>query len=103
MGWKVYNLFAFPLFESYLLNRIRLYSTRTFKPLGTLKYHKSACQCVEFARSGDRSLGIGPRVLADDDDDEFAFNEKEDRTRWLLGGGKDNRVTVWSLISFEKF
>ena len=42
-------------------------------------------------------------MLADDDDDEFNFNEKEDRTRWLLGGGKDNRVTVWSLISFEKF
>jgi len=41
-------------------------------------------------------------VLADDDDDEFNFDEKEDRTRWLLGGGKDNRVTVWSLISFEK-
>lgn len=82
--------------------RIRLYSTRTFKPLGTLKYHKFACQCVEFARSGDRSLGIGTRVLADDDDDEFNFHEKEDRTRWLLGGGKDNRVTVWSLISFEK-
>ena len=58
---------------------------------------------MEFARLGDRSLGIGPRVLADDDDDEFTFNEKEDRTRWLLGGGKDNRVTVWSLINFEKF
>jgi hypothetical protein len=57
---------------------------------------------VEFARSGDRSIGIKPRVLADDDDDEFNFDEKEDRTRWLLGGGKDNRVTVWSLISFEK-
>lgn len=57
---------------------------------------------MEFARSGNRSLGIGPRVLADDDDDEFNFDEKEDRTRWLLGGGKDNRVTVWSLISFEK-
>lgn len=81
--------------------RIRLYSTRTFKPLGTLKYHKSACQCVEFARAGDYSLGIKPRVLADEDDDEFNVNEKEDRTRWLLGGGKDNRVTVWSLISFE--
>src|ERR1700733_11818430 len=28
---------------------IRLYATRTMKPLGTLKYHKTGCQVLEFA------------------------------------------------------
>ncbi|KAF5359701.1 hypothetical protein D9756_003344 [Leucocoprinus leucothites] len=81
---------------------IRLYSTRTLKPLGTLRYHKSTCQAVEFARSTD---GDQPEVQPqneDGSDDEMSSEEKTKRSRWLLGGGKDCRVSIWSLIKFSK-
>ncbi|KAF5382082.1 hypothetical protein D9615_004317 [Tricholomella constricta] len=78
---------------------IRLYATRTMKPLGALRYHKTGCQAVEFAWA----------FVADDggDDgeesgDEMDQEEKVERARWLVGGGKDNRVSIWSLTSFEK-
>ncbi|KAF8968172.1 WD-40 repeat-containing protein [Flammula alnicola] len=67
--------------------KVRLYSTKSFKPLGTLKYHKSACQCVD---------------AHDDEDDEMTSEEKAERCRWLIAGAKDNRISIWSLMSFEK-
>ena len=84
---------------SYL--RIRLYSTKSFKSLGTLKYHKSACQCLEFARS--IRVEENPDVEEiDSDDEELSNEEKLNRSRWLFAGGKDNRVSIWPLISFDK-
>ena len=81
--------------------RIRLYSTKSFKPLGTLKYHKSACQCLEFARS--IRVEENPDVEEiDSDDEELSKEEKLNRSRWLFAGGKDNRVSIWPLMSFEK-
>ena len=81
--------------------RIRLYSTKSFKPLGILKYHKSACQCLEFARS--ISVEENPDVEEiDSDDEELSNEEKRYRSRWLFAGGKDNRVSVWPLMSFDK-
>ncbi|KAF8807002.1 WD-40 repeat-containing protein [Phlegmacium glaucopus] len=81
--------------------KIRLYSTKSFKSLGTLKYHKSACQCLEFARS--IQVEENPEVEGiDSDDEELSNEEKLDRSRWLVAGGKDNRVSIWSLMSFEK-
>jgi len=32
--------------------RVRLFSTKSFKPLGTLNYHKAAVQALAFARAG---------------------------------------------------
>jgi WD40 repeat protein len=75
--------------------KIRLYSTKSFKRLGTLKYHKFACQCLEFARS------IRVEEI-DSDDEELSNEEKLNRSRWLFAGGKDNRVSIWPLISFDK-
>ena len=81
--------------------RIRLYSTKSFKPLGTLKYHKSACQCLEFARS--IRVEENPDVEEiDSDDEELTSEEKLNRSRWLFAGGKDNRVSIWPLMSFDK-
>ncbi|KAF9039678.1 WD40 repeat-like protein [Hymenopellis radicata] len=77
--------------------KIRLYSTKTFKPLGTLKYHKASCQAVAFAHS-DPTLP----TVSDDEDEELDESEKADRSRWLVGAGKDKLVSVWSLMSFEK-
>ncbi|KAJ7637684.1 WD-40 repeat-containing protein [Mycena polygramma] len=36
-----------------------LYSTKNLKPLGTLRYHKSGCQALEFARSMDGTCSRG--------------------------------------------
>jgi ASTRA-associated protein 1 len=84
-----------------LILRIRLYSTKSFKPLGILKYHKSACQCLEFARS--IRVEENPDIEEiDSDDEEMSNEEKLNRSRWLFAGGKDNRVSVWPLMSFDK-
>jgi len=81
--------------------KIRLYSTKSFKPLGTLKYHKTACQSLEFARSIqiEENPGVdgnGP------EDEELSGEERLNRSRWLVAGGKDNRVTIWPLMSFDQ-
>ncbi|KAJ7632862.1 WD-40 repeat-containing protein [Roridomyces roridus] len=73
--------------------RIRLYSTKTLRPLGTLRYHKIGCQALEFARSVDSE---------EDEDEEMSAAEREARGRWLAAGSKDHRVSLWALISFEK-
>lgn len=105
-------------------HRIRLYSIKTFKPLGTLDYHKSGVQAVTFARnipsplrsSKDRSGGEarprldaapasiveGDGVVDDDEDEEFSGSEIEARKRWLVAGGKDGRISVWELMDFAK-
>jgi len=81
--------------------KIRLYSTKSFKPLGTLKYHKTACQCLEFARS--LQIAENPDLEEiDSDDEELSKEEKLNRSRWLVAGGKDSRVSIWSLMSFTK-
>ncbi|KAG7441482.1 WD40 repeat-like protein [Guyanagaster necrorhizus] len=77
--------------------RIRLYSTKSFKPLGTLKYHKNGCQAIAFARSPSEY-----QIDADDDEDGMSKQEREERSRWLIGGAKDKLVTIWSLIAFNK-
>ncbi|KAI9000630.1 WD-40 repeat-containing protein [Trametes punicea] len=84
--------------------RIRLYSTKSFKPLGTLAYHKKNCQCLAFARSQAQSR-VRPSSMPDaigeeDEDDEMTEHEKAERTRWLVSGGQDSRVAIWSLMSF---
>lgn len=81
--------------------RVRLYSTKTLKPLGTLEYHKKGCQAVAFAHY---QYEEPPQVVGDDDDqeDEMSEDERADRRRWLAVGNQDSRVSVWSLISFEK-
>lgn len=72
------------------------------KPLGTLKYHKTGCQVLEFARS----IVMAPTSLEagedDDSEDEMSEKEKAEHGRWLVGGGKDSRISVWSLMSFTK-
>ena len=75
------------------VDSVRLYSTKSFKPLGTLQYHKVACQAVEFAHSQWTDQG---------DEDEDDEKEKARRSRWLISGGKDQRPTVWELMDFSK-
>jgi len=93
--------------------KIRLYSTKTLKPLGTLIYHKGNCQAVAFARSLCHSANAESRSGAvgsvtedersgDDDEDEMSEEERKQRIRWLVSGGKDHRVSIWELMEFEK-
>lgn len=101
------------------LRRIRLYSTKTCKPLGTLRYHKQSVQALAFfspsafshpISSSERMRGGGGQeggqegegAGEDEDGMEMTKAEKAERARWLLGGGKDGRVSIWTLIDFER-
>ncbi|KAK0232842.1 WD-40 repeat-containing protein [Armillaria fumosa] len=77
--------------------RIRLYSTKSFRPLGTLKYHKNGCQTVAFARTLSTY-----QADEDEDDDGMSKQEMEERSRWLIGGAKDKLITIWSLMAFNR-
>ena len=79
--------------------RVRLYSTKTLKPLGTLDYHKKSCLAVTFARALD---AFSQTRSDEDSEDEMTEAEKDARSRWLAAGSQDHRVSIWQLISFEK-
>lgn len=101
------------IFHQYLpvtcsLARIRLYSTKTLKSLGTLVYHRDHCQAVAFARSLPRTnVRFESGVVADVIEDQKSDSEDDDdegkmrRCRWLVSGGKDHRVAIWTLMNFE--
>ncbi|KAJ3971907.1 WD40-repeat-containing domain protein [Lentinula raphanica] len=79
--------------------KIRLYSTKSFKPLGTLNYHKESCQALCFATSTGADADSQEQ---EDDDEDIPDDEKIQRGRWLVSGGKDKRIAIWKLISFMK-
>ncbi len=83
--------------------RIRLYSTKKLKTLGTLDHHRKSSLAVAFARSSQISSDLDSAGrTGEDDEDEMTNREKEERGRWLAAGSEDSRVSIWQLISFEK-
>ncbi|KAG1718218.1 WD40-repeat-containing domain protein, partial [Suillus lakei] len=88
--------------------KVRLYSTKTFKLLGTLTHHKQGCQAVTFACPMDPPFGNAPlredlrEDDSSDDEDEMTVEEKRARARWLIAGSADAKVSIWALMSFEK-
>jgi len=85
--------------------KIRLYSTKTFKVLGTLNYHPETVHALSFAhphfstglKESDASV-----YMSNDEDDEWTKSDLESRTRWLVSGGKEGRIAFWKLDSFER-
>lgn len=76
--------------------RIRLYSVKSFKLLGTLDYHKNGCYALSFSNLNP-DLKQKPGQGEDEDEDEI-----EGRNLWLASGGKDSRLCIWQLMSFTK-
>lgn len=78
--------------------KIRLYSTKSFKSLGTLVYHREGCFCVAFANDIDYATS-----MPEDPGNPLAMTVDEvvQRSRWLAAGSKDSRVTVWNLIDLD--
>jgi ASTRA-associated protein 1 len=92
-------------FPSPLAFSVQLYSTKSFQPLGTLVYHKDNCHAVAFAssyerRASDDHPSTGPGE-GENEDDDMTDEEKRQRGRWLFAAGKDYRVSIWGLISFD--
>lgn len=87
------------------VGRIRLYSTKNLKPLGTLAYHKGNCQAVAFARSyphTSASAAATGDAGGVEEEDEMGEDEKARRSRWLISGGHDHRVALWTLMDFDR-
>ncbi|KAG8756237.1 ASTRA complex subunit [Serendipita sp. 396] len=74
--------------------KVQLYSTKSFKSLGTLTYHKDGCYALAFAQV------IRPEDVQGDDD--MDPDEIVSRGWWLGSGGKDTRICIWPLKSFER-
>ncbi|KAG2140054.1 WD40-repeat-containing domain protein [Suillus clintonianus] len=88
--------------------KVRLYSTKTLKLLGTLVHHKQGCQAVTFASRIDPHFDNASLCgdLREEDtsgyEDEMSVEEKHARVRWLIAGSADMKVSIWALMNFEK-
>jgi WD40 repeat protein len=87
--------------------RVRIYSTKTLKEVGVLKWHKQGVYAVDFASvlaredvdKGDevgagevekRETGLGKLQRQ---------REKDVQTRhWVVAGGKDGKVSLWEVF-----
>ncbi|CAO3652386.1 unnamed protein product [Cunninghamella blakesleeana] len=61
--------------------RIRIYSVKTMNPLAVLTYHRDSVYCVSFASALEMKQK----------------GENDDNKHWLIGGGKDGRISLWQL------
>ncbi|OAX39379.1 WD-40 repeat-containing protein [Rhizopogon vinicolor AM-OR11-026] len=88
--------------------KVRLYSTKTFKLLGTLVHHKQGCRAVTFASLADPPSDNTPlrgdmnEDGSSGDEDEMTAEEKCARARWLVASSTDAKVSIWTLMNFEK-
>ncbi|QRV75179.1 WD40 repeat protein [Ceratobasidium sp. AG-Ba] len=94
---------------------VRLYSAgrRKMRPLGTLDHFKESCFAIVFASDAhmgvEAASGISKGLHVDgiesdgvEEDRVSATTEFRTRSRWLAVGGKNGRVILWELDSFEK-
>ncbi|KZV88287.1 WD40 repeat-like protein [Exidia glandulosa HHB12029] len=78
--------------------KIRLYSTKSFKSLGSLTYHREGCFCVSFSHPVD-----GGSAASEDPGEPLAMTGDEliQRSTWLAAGSKDSRVSIWQLFDLN--
>ena len=75
-----------------------MFSTKSFKSLGTLSCHSKSCQALAFAHP---HVPSEIQDASDNDDGELTTEEKALRSRWLVSGAQDHRLAIWQLISFS--
>ncbi|CAG8644989.1 7798_t:CDS:10, partial [Funneliformis mosseae] len=70
-------------------SKIRVFSSKTMKPLAILSYHKESVYSLAFAHVFSQ----------EDNDNTLIENEIDERVlnHFLVGGGKDRRVTLWEI------
>ncbi|KZV73086.1 WD40 repeat-like protein [Peniophora sp. CONT] len=85
---------------------IRLYSTKSSKPLGTLSFHRKSVDRLVFAHSFLPEKDEGQDESEDEDEDEDGYiltrKGKERRGRWIVSGDADGKVAVWELVDFGR-
>ncbi|KAJ9095247.1 hypothetical protein QFC21_005613 [Naganishia friedmannii] len=96
---------------------IRLLSTKTFKSLGTLSYHRQSCHTISFPHNlaascaDDLHLGDHSSVLeidGDDSEDDSDYETSDQKAtshnvmRWMVSGAKDRRLALWELKDFSR-
>ncbi|WWC88338.1 uncharacterized protein L201_003248 [Kwoniella dendrophila CBS 6074] len=92
--------------------KIRLFSSETFKPLGTLSSHRETVHAISFASpplpsseshsSETEDVSTIDIEENDDSDSEIDVEGLPPRKRWLASGGKDTKVALWGLMDFER-
>ncbi|KAI5362791.1 putative WD40/YVTN repeat-like-containing domain superfamily [Septoria linicola] len=88
--------------------RMRVYSTKGFKELAVLKWHKEGCYAIGFADVLDAQEGTDH--VEGQDGDGQGLVKKESRitvvqrreakartTHWLAAGSKDGKVSLWDI------
>ncbi|WVF68720.1 hypothetical protein IAT40_003492 [Kwoniella sp. CBS 6097] len=102
--------------------KIRLFSTETFKPLGTLSSHRETVHVIAFANPPLPTITVqdehedAESLIAEEeastldiaDDDESDDEDDDDdegkggvrRESWFASGGKDTKVALWGLMDF---
>ncbi|PIA89250.1 ASTRA-associated protein 1 [Cercospora beticola] len=79
--------------------RMRVYSTKGFKELAVLKWHKGGCYAIAFADvtshddDGGEQKAIAQRKMTV----EEKRDEKARTTHWLAAGSKDGKVSLWDI------
>lgn len=72
---------------------------RKMRALGTLEYFKESCFAMAFANEASSTAADSESA---EDEDGMSFARMKARSRWLAVGGKNGRIAIWELDSFEK-
>ncbi|VDC06814.1 unnamed protein product [Peniophora sp. CBMAI 1063] len=83
---------------------IRLYSTKSFKSLGTLGFHRKSVDRLVFAHSFTPPQENDEDWSEDEDEDGYILTRagEEKRGRWLVSGDADGKVAIWELLDFAR-
>ncbi|PKY37703.1 WD40 repeat-like protein [Rhizophagus irregularis] len=65
-------------------SNIRIFSSKTMKPLAILSYHKESVYSLAFTY-----------IFSYEDSDTLTENDIQDH--FLVGGGKDNKISLWKI------